>query len=442
MLQSLARYYQTNKARIHRLSAEGGWIVAGQIASVIGALALVRVLTEYLDPTQYGELALGLTVAGLVNQVVMGGIINGISRFYSIAAEKQDLGGYLHATRYLLTYATAGVVAIGLIAMASLYWLGYSQWIGLAVAALVFSVLSGYNSALSCIQNAARQRAIVAFHGGLDAWLKILLTVGVVLWLGTSSTVVVIGYACSSLLITASQLVFLHRTIPDQHAAIPNRQQWMPQIWAYSLPFSIWGIFTWMHQISDRWALQAFASTSEVGGYAVLFQLGFTPIALATGMASNFLLPILYQRAGDSTDPDRNANVHNLSWKIAQFSLAITFAVFAMLLAVHEQLFKLLVASTYWAKSYLLPWILLAGGLFSSAQMLASKLLSDRNLEGLKLAKIITSIIGVLFYLIGAKLAGLNGVVIALVAYSMLHMLWIAVLCGHGKQAENKRLFI
>ena len=56
----------------------------------------------------------------------MGGIAAGIGRYYSIAAEKQDLGGYLHATRYLLAYATAAVVVIGLILMASLYWLGYA----------------------------------------------------------------------------------------------------------------------------------------------------------------------------------------------------------------------------------------------------------------------------------------------------------------------------
>ncbi len=77
--------------RFQRLAKEGSWIVAGQIATVLGALVLVRVLTEYLEPAQYGQLALGLTVAGLVNQVVMGGVLAGIGRFYSIAAEANDL---------------------------------------------------------------------------------------------------------------------------------------------------------------------------------------------------------------------------------------------------------------------------------------------------------------------------------------------------------------
>ena len=420
-----------NTSRFRRLAKEGGWIVIGQIAVVAGALALVRVLTEYLAPAQYGQLALGLTVAGLVNQVVLGGITAGIGRFYAIAAEKQDLGGYLHATGYLLAFATAAVVVIGLIFMASLYGLGYSRWIGLAAAALVFSVLSGYNSTLSGIQNAARQRAIVAFHGGVDAWLKILLAVGVMLWLGTSSTAVVIGYACSSLLITVSQLVFLRRTIPQQHTPIANRQQWMPQIWAYSLPFSTFGAFTWMQQVSDRWALQAFATTSDVGQYAVLFQLGFTPIALITGMAMSFLGPILYQRSGDATDHTRNTNVHRLGWRLTHLSLIVTLFGVAITFALHERLFGLLVASEYRGSSHLLPWVVLAGGMFAAGQMLALKLMSEMKLSGMTTAKIVTALIGVLLNVIGAALAGMQGVVGALVVFSGIYFVWMAMLARH-----------
>lgn len=416
--------------RFHRLVKEGGWIVAGQVASVLAALVLVRVLTEHLEPVQFGQLALGLTVAGLVNQVVMGGVGAGIGRFYSIAAEKQDLGGYLHAIRYFLAYATAAVVAIGLTLMASLYWLDYSQWIGLAAAALVFSVLSGYNSTLSGIQNAARQRAIVAFHGGLDAWLKILLAVGVVLWLGASGTAVVIGYACSSLLITVSQLIFLRRTIPQQHTPIQNRQPWMPQIWAYSLPFATWGAFTWMQQVSDRWALQAFASTSDVGQYAVLFQLGFTPIALITGMAISFWGPILYQRSGAATDHARNANVHRLGWRMTHLSLMVTLLGFVITFALHEWLFNLLVASEYRGSSHLLPWIVLAGGIFAAAQMLALKLMSEMKSSAMTTAKIVTALIGVLLNVIGATLAGMQGVIGALVAFCCIYFVWMAVLAS------------
>ena len=415
-------------SRLRRLTKEGSWIVIGQIAVVAGTLVLVRVLTEYLDPAQYGQLALGLTAAGLVNQVVMGGITAGIGRFYSIAAEKRDLGGYLRATRSLLAYATLAVVVVGLILIAGLLWLGYSQWMGLAAAALMFSVLSGYNSALSGIQNAARQRAIVALHGGLDAWLKILLAVGVMLWLGTSSAAVVIGYTCSSLVVTASQLVFLRRTIPLHQTHTLDHQPWMLQMWAYSWPFSIWGIFTWMQQVSDRWALHAFGTTAEVGQYAVLFQLGYTPIAMVTGMVMSFLGPILYQRSGDATNHARNANVHRLGWQITHLSLMVTLIGFAITFAIHEWIFRLLVGPEYRESSYLLPWVVLAGGVFAAGQMLALKLMSEMKSSSMTTAKIITALMGILFNVIGAAFAGMHGVVGALVAFSGIYFIWMATL--------------
>jgi O-antigen/teichoic acid export membrane protein len=417
-------------SRFKRLAKEGSWIVVGQIVAVIGALALVRVLTEYLDPAQYGQLTLGLTLAGLVNQVVMGGIGAGVGRYYAIAAEKQDLGGYLHATRVLLAYATVAVVLIGLILTASMHWLGYSKWINLAGVALLFAVLNGYSSTLNGIQNAARQRAIVAFHGGLEAWLKILLALGVVLWLGASGIAVIIGYACSTLLITISQFFFLRRTIPQPHGPISQGQKWAPQIWAYSLPFVTFGGFTWAQQISDRWALQAFASTSEVGQYAVLFQLGYTPIALITGMAMSFLGPILYQRSGDATDHGRNTNVHRISWRVARLSIVVTLLGFAITFVLHEWLFGVLVAAEYRHGSHFLPWVVLAGGGFAAGQMLALKLMSEMRSSAMTKAKIVTALIGTLLNVMGAALAGLQGVVWAMLIFSGIYFLWMAVLAS------------
>lgn len=414
--------------RFKRLAKEGSWIVVGQVVAVAGALLLVRVLTEYLDPSQFGQLALGLTVAGLVNQVVLGGLTAAIGRYHSIAAEKQDLGGYLRAARNLLASATVAVIAIGLILVAIMYWLDYSQWIGLAAAALVFSLLNGYSGVLSSIQNAARQRIVVAFHGGLDAWLKILLTVGVMSWFGVSSTAVVIGYACSSMLITASQLIFLRRTISLQSTPIQNQHQWRSQIWAYSLPFTTYGTFTWLHLASDRWALQTFASTNDVGQYAVLFQLGYAPIALITGMVVSFLGPIIYQMSGDATDHDRNAGVHRLGWQMTQLALVITLFGFAITFALHDWVYGLVVASEYSGGSYLLPWVVLAGGMFASGQMLALKLMSEMKLSAMTAPKIVTALIGILLNIIGARLAGMQGVVVALVAFSSVYFVWMAVL--------------
>ena len=415
----------TDYLRFRRLALEGFWILGGQVAAVIGALVLVRVLTEYLEPEQYGQLTLGLTIAALVNQVVMGGLTAGISRFYSIAAEKNELSGYLNASQGLMGYAVITAGAITLISIAGLLWMGYSQWIVLVTAALMLSVFNGCSSALGGIQNAARQRAVVALHGGVEPWLRILLAVGIMIWLGSSSTAVILGYAFSSLIVTGSQLFFLQKLIHPEGAITHMSRDWGQQIWSYSWPFSVFGVFTWLQQISDRWALQTYASGHDVGLYAVVFQLGYVPIGLALGMAMTFLGPILYQRSGSTTDQNRNMDVHQIAWRITFAGLAITALAFVLTLLLHEEIFQLLVATKYHEVSYLLPWMIVAGGVFSSAQMLALKLMSEMKTAVMTTAKIVSAILGVILNIYGASQFGSQGVVAALVAFSCIYFFWM-----------------
>jgi O-antigen/teichoic acid export membrane protein len=414
--------------RIRHFSREGIWILIGHIASGLGLLVLVRVLTEHLDPVQYGQLALGMTVAGLMNQVVMGGVSSGVGRFYSVAAEKGGLGGYLSGSRQLMLFATLAVLSIGLTLLAGLLLLGYGQWIGLTAAILALSIISGYNSSLSGIQIAARQRPVVAFHVGLDAWLKIVLAIGVMLWLGNYSIAVVIGYLVSSLLVTASQLYFLRKLIPSQDAPPVDCSEWIRRIWAYSWPFSVWGIFTWAHQSSDRWALEAFATTQDVGLYTVLFQLGYYPITVATGIIMEFLGPILYQRSGDATDPLRNASVHRLTRRIVLSSLSLTLIAFLLALGLHERVFHLLVAKEYRSLSFLLPWMVLAGGLFAAGQILALKMMSEMKSVAMLRAKIMTAILGIFFNAYGARIGGVKGITTALLLFSVVYFVWMHLL--------------
>jgi len=415
-------------ARLRRLFTEGSWIVAGQIVSMLGALVLVRVLTEYLDPLQYGQLALGLTVAGLVNQVVMGGIVSGIGRFYSIATEKQDIPGYLDASRRLMTYATLAVLAIGLTLLAGLLFLGYPQWVGLVVAVLLFSVLSGYKSTLSGIQNAARQRAVVAFHGGLDAWLKVLFALGLLLWLGSSGTAVVIGYAISSLLVTGSQFLFLRRLIPRQSELSGDSAQWTQQMWVYSWPMAAAGFFNWGYFASQRWALELFATTSEVGQFYGLTQIAYTPICMAGGMLLSFLTPILYARAGDARDVDRLRNTHRVVIRVAAFGLGMTIALAVASCFGHGIVFRLMVAPEYRGISMYMPFVVIAAGVLQVSQAMGSIILIRRKTS----AMLPLAIWGQLYIsaqnFLFVYFWGIPGLIFSMVIGALLHLGWMSAI--------------
>jgi O-antigen/teichoic acid export membrane protein len=420
-----------------RFFKEGFWIVLGQVMMVTGSLVGVRLLTELLSPSSYGELALGMTIATLVNQTILGPLGGGVTRFYAPAIEYGDLSGYLNAARKLVSYAIGLIALIAIFSAVGLTIAGEIKWVTIATIALLFAALGGCNAILSGIQSAARQRAIVALHQGGDPWLRSIVGAGLLLWLGATSTVALIGYAFATILVLGSQAFFFKKIIASNIVNTSGEKNWENEIWGFSWPIGIFGIFTWMQLTSDRWALQIFSTTHEVGNYAVLYQLGFYPISLITGMVMQFLVPILYQRAGDASDSTRVNSVNKLSWYLTWSTLGLSGLIFVVALLFHALIFKILVAEEYNSLSYLLPWMILTGGVFASGQSLASSLLAQMKTREMMVTTIVTALFGVVLNFIGAYWYGINGIVGSGVLFSMLYFICMVVLV----KGANRRCF-
>ena len=414
--------------RFCRLFKEGFWIIIGQAIAVVGMLVGMRVLTQLLTPAMYGELALGMTVAALVGQTSFGPLGQGATRFFSQAVEKGDIHGYFKAVRQLALAAAGSVLLLIGISSTGLLIAGQSKWIPIVVIALIFAILSGYNSILNGIQNAARQRSIVALHQGIESWVRFLVAAGFLLLLGASSTVALAGYAIAIIPVLGSQYIFFRKSGYGAVRMEDKVQDWRSQIWKYSWPFVTWGIFSWAHQVSDRWALELFVSTNVVCLYMVLFQLGYSPIARVTGMAMQLIEPILYQRIGDASDRRRIDNVTSVSWRLTGLALSATIITFFITFLFNKQIFHFFVAKQYLSVSHLLPWVVLSGGIFAAGQAMAVNLMSQMKTRILVAPKIITAVIGIFFNFIGAYLMGLKGVVFAGVMFSVLYFMWMAFL--------------
>lgn len=417
--------------RILYLSKEGFWIISGQTISVIGSLIGIRYLTKLLSPADYGKLTLGLTVATLVSQTVMGPLSNGITRFYSPAQEQNDLAGYISSIKRLIIYASLFVIILMMITIVVLLLIKKNILLDIVIAAFMFAILSGYNSIFNAIQNAARQRATVALHQGLDSWARILIAVFMLTWLSASSTIAIIGYIIAIIFLIISQYIFFKINIAKHLVKINEMYNWRKQIWSYSWPFATWGIFTWAQLSSDRWSLELFTTTQEVGRFAVLFQLGYNPIAMITGMTTQLLEPILFQQAGSACDRRRNDVVNKLSWRLTLCELAITTAAFIVATFYHKNIFEFFVSDEYLSVSYLLPWVILSGGIFAAGQTIALNLMSQMKTHSMVFAKIITACLGVIFNFIGAYFCGITGIVVSGILFSICYFLWMKILTSN-----------
>jgi O-antigen/teichoic acid export membrane protein len=407
--------------------------------AVAGALVGVRLLTELLPPEAYGELALGTTVATLLNQVVFGPLANGASRFYAVAQEEGDIPTYLAAVKRTALAATGWILAAAIPVAALMFFTGHARWLGLAVAALAFGVLSGYNGILDAIQNAARQRLVVAWHQGLASWGRFVLAAGLILVLGSSSTTAMAGFASALVVVLASQSRFLLRSVNAPLTKAPvdrsTATRWRTQVLGYSWPFAAWGWLTWAQQASDRWFLGLFATTGEVGQYAVLYQLGYYPMMLGSGMVLQLIGPVLFQRAGTGRDLDRLQASNRVSRSLALWTGVATLAAWGLLLLLHRPLFSLLAGEQYRGVSGFLPWMVLAGGMFATGQVLSLEFMTSVNTSSLVIPKVATALVGIGLNLTGAAVYGVAGVVAASVVWSVAY---VATVFGYLRHTEHR----
>jgi len=307
---------------------------------------------------------------------------------------------------------------------------GAWPWIALAMTSLLFATVSGLNSALSSIQNAARQRTVVALHASGEAWLKIALA-ALLMWLfGISVTTVLVAFVLSAFCITVSQLRFLRR-LANQHkqrVQTDTTAQWRQEIWAFALPLSSWGIFTWAQQSSDRWALQAFTTTAELGQYAAVFQLGYTPISVASGLLLTLVAPVAYQRARTGSDAGATRRAQSMLFRISLGTIGLTLLATVSAWMFHAWLFTLLVGVEFRSASHLLPWVVMAGGLFSAGQILSLTSFVEVDSRALLIPKIVTAVLGVGCNFLGARYFGTDGVVAGLLGFSMVYLVWMMTL--------------
>ncbi len=406
------------------------WVVLGQFMAALGGLVGVRVLTEVLTPDRYGELALGITLATLGQLVAWSPISGAVLRYFAPAQESSQLGAYLEAVRRLLVWATAALVALGFLIVIALVALGASRWIALAVAAMVFTLLSGYESTLDSMQLAGRQRRIVAWHQGVMVWVRVLMAL-VLLWVaGASSAIAMTGFAVGVLSVLASQVFFFYRKVPfprhhepvsgGESVALARRMS------QYAWPIAAWGVFSWTQAVSDRWILQAFTGTAVVGVYSVLNQLGFYPMSLFSAVTLQFVAPVLFERAGDGSDLRRLDSASQLVLAMVVVTLAVTAVATVAAALLHTAVFAVLVDVRYRAVSGLLPWMVCAGGLFAAGQAASQVLLVAGLTRRLIAPKAAIAVATLGLYALGAHLRGLDGVIYANTAFGMLYFGWMS----------------
>ena len=376
-----------------------------------------------MSPEELGAVALSMTFVTFTTQVIMGGLQAGIGRYFSIAKKSKELDAYFLAVKKIMLTVVFFIFSAGLVTILILYYLDF-DFFTISIATLFLAISSCYNSTFNNIMNVARKRFTSSFFLNIDIWLKITIIILISnFWIVTEESVL-ISYALSATIVLL--LYVLHgklTKIKCKNESVAYKRM-SKQIWRYAIPFFPWTILVWMQQASEKWFLQMFTSLSDVGIYAVLYMLGFAPVLMAFSIVIKFFHPVMY----DSTTVNKGGVSVNLKTLliiriIIISGVLVSFASFLFVDIFHANIFQLLVSEEYWPHSVLLKWFVLSGVLFGTAEILLMKIQNDMKVKVLSVAKSITGITGIIINFIGVYIAGLNGLIGALVIFSVINLL-------------------
>jgi O-antigen/teichoic acid export membrane protein len=419
-------------ARRSRLFGEAIYVLAGQALAAIGAIVGIRMLTSTVEPEIYGQIIIWSTAVTIFQQCVFGPLAVACQRFFSASLEigqsRQYLRSIYSSIRWILGGGLVITLCCGLAAIAA----GHPTLGIIALLAVTTAMTNGVGQIFDSIQNAARNRRLVAAHQGVTPWIRNCLAVGVITLVAPGAIGGLGGYALAGLLMCGSQWYFfrqraneLKRGNAEMVTGPPQPPvAWVPKMLHYSWPIGCWGLFTWLLTASDRWALGWHCSSADVGRYAVLYQLGFYPVVLLADAAQQLLAPIFFRIAGGGQSAVKRLAIYHMQFKV--LALIIPFALLMPFLSWlgSEWIVRAMSADQYHEAAWLLPIATLAAVFHSVSQISTLSLISEEQTRRLLPIKLGTSLVAMAMFWFGAQRWGIAGATAGLAAAHLFGLTW------------------
>lgn len=407
---------------------ETGWVAIGQITAFLGGLVGIKLLTNLMSPENYGELTLGISLAGVANLFLFGPLGQVVLRFYSSCRERGNIAGYtriliqLHKQAVMLL-ATIGVLAVA-IASVGFGW----NWAWLVGLAFVFGIFSGIQGSLSSLLNALRDRKMGALTQGLDVWLRVSFAAVLVAWVGSQGYWAVGGYILGSLVVVTIQIGVLRRHGFQKSLWVEGGLQdgaLRSKFLAYGLPFLAFAGLASVSLYADRWLLQGYLGAEAVGIYAAMFQIAAAPIVFLMGITTQLIIPVVFARSGNLDNPKRAQSSQSL---LSSSVVVVGILYGAVTLGAYmwgEALIAWLTHADYSRYASSLWLIVLSQALFNLAQLMVASGLNLNRPKAYFMPKLGQAVSLMLAGVFLVRHVGIEGMAQALLISSVVYFIWV-----------------
>ncbi len=312
----------------------------------------VRVLTEFMSPSEFGNLSLWLGASALILMMTSSPSIEALTKFYPEYFRLNQGRAAVAAVR--LQVLKIGFYALPLLAITLWLILKPVELSPLLlILILCLAILEYLRAERWAILKSMRKQKELAVWGMLDALFRLslatlLLTISLV-----SVELVLFSYILATALICA--YYWLKSTDKGKYKLIGSLPEDKKRIWQYTLPLIPLGLFGWLSGMADRYIIAGFLDVSDLGIYVAIYGLASRPVLMFGGIVSTTFRPA-YQNLVLDDDLQRQAQVLK-HW----YGILIVGSIFGLALSIlcSELIVKIFLGKSYWIGSHLIPILVL-----------------------------------------------------------------------------------
>ena len=318
------------------------WLSGGRLVSALVALISIRVVTTFLTPEQYGELALLISVQMFCGLF----LVNPVGQHINLHTHAWWDDGTLIARlksyrRYVFFVSLVGfVVVLSMVKQSSPEALLWS-----AIAMFVMVVAGTWNATLIPMLNMLGFRAASVGWGVITVVIGLLASVALTFWISVA-TAWFLGQAIGMLVgaLGAKYVLQQHLVVMPNLADIRFPLLDKRVVFSYCLPLALATGLMWLQLSGYRFLIESYWGLAQLGFLAVGLQLAGQIWSLIESFATQFLYPLFYRRVTEY----ENHRVVELAYSdLLNTLVPIYFILIGCLVLVAPYLLKILVSEQY-----------------------------------------------------------------------------------------------
>lgn len=351
--------------RRHRAANDGFWVILGQGSGILAALVSVRVMTELLQPSDFGLMTLLIGISALGLGVAANPRLQALMRFYPDCVR----GGRLVQLRGQSGKDISKYVAWTSFAVCALWLSGSSilggQWYtGFLIAGLL--VTDAARTFELSLLSAARRHKDVSIITIADAWFRPLMAFASVSVFGASADAAIFGYIVAAMLVLVPMKITLRLEGLEEHAELitrPTESNADPisvLLRRYALPLAPLAIFGWLSGMGDRYVIGGMLGLEQAGLYAAAYGLASRPFLALFGVIETTARPILQNAIAH----DDMAAIFRVKRKFILVTICGATLGVLCFIALAPFMVSLFLAKEYHVAGELIPYIALGYALY------------------------------------------------------------------------------